>query len=218
MRLNSVHNYANGQAQKRVDLPHPLGVTTSQVVIDRDDMYPLACQGIQVHRQRRNQRFTFAGFHLSNFALVKHNTTDKLYVIMAHFDFAPAYFAHHGEGFGQQVIERFACPVAPDHFRHELIHRLGFKGIDLRLQLLQYLAEQLLEPLVCSLIWIGCIAPCLFKMRPGRGKSFVQFVVIDILKCRFNLFKQRKGSLLRVLGFIGPLLAFFRQVHSRRHS
>ncbi len=48
--LNGVDKHTNSKPQGFIDLAHPLGVTPCQVVVDGDDVYALACQGIQISR------------------------------------------------------------------------------------------------------------------------------------------------------------------------
>ena len=54
---------ANRQTQKVVKLSHPLRITIGQVIIYRHDMNTLARQGVEIHRQRRSERFTLARSH-----------------------------------------------------------------------------------------------------------------------------------------------------------
>ena len=55
---------ADTQAQKVVQLAHPLRISAGQVIIDRHHVNALACQRIQVHRQCGRQRFSFTRAHL----------------------------------------------------------------------------------------------------------------------------------------------------------
>ena len=65
------YDHADAQAQEAVELAHPVGVALRQVVVDGDDVHALACQRVQVHRQRGDQRLAFAGAHLGDLALVQ---------------------------------------------------------------------------------------------------------------------------------------------------
>ena len=67
----SRHDAAHRQAQQLVDGAHPGGITARQIVIHRDDVNALAFQGVEVHRQRRDQGFSFAGLHLGDHAIVQ---------------------------------------------------------------------------------------------------------------------------------------------------
>ena len=80
--LGQVHTHR--QAQEVVQRAHGFGVTTGQVVIHSHHMHALACQGVQVHRQRRGQRLTLTRTHFRNLALVQRNTTHQLHVKVTH--------------------------------------------------------------------------------------------------------------------------------------
>ena len=102
-----MHDAADGQAEKAVDLPHPLGVALGQVVVDGDDVHPLAGQGVEVGGQGRHQGLAFTGLHLGDLALVQHHAADQLDIEMAHAEHPLARLAHDGKGLGQQVVEGF---------------------------------------------------------------------------------------------------------------
>ena len=89
MLVNAVH----GQAMEHVQRAHPLGVTLGQVVVHGNHMHAFAGQGIQEHRKRSNQGFTFTGGHFRNhaalflvgfYATVKDDTADELDIVMHH--------------------------------------------------------------------------------------------------------------------------------------
>ena len=80
MLVDTVHT----QTVEHVERPHPLGVTLGQIVIDRHHMHAVSGQGIQEHRQGCHQCFTLSGRHLGNLALVQHDTTEKLHVVVYH--------------------------------------------------------------------------------------------------------------------------------------
>ena len=94
------------QAEEGIQAPHPLGIAPGQVVVDGDDVHALAGQRVQVDGQRGHQRLALAGAHLGDLAVVQHHAADQLHVEMAHLQRALAAFAHHGEGLGQQLVER----------------------------------------------------------------------------------------------------------------
>ena len=143
MRLDGVYHDTNAQTQECINLPHPLGVTACQVIVDGDDMYALTGQRVQVDRQGGNKRLPFTGLHLSNFALVQDNATNKLYVIVTHLDSAPAHLAHNGKSLGQEILKRLPCFVAFGHLRYQRIHRLSLEGHNFRLQVCDNLAKEL---------------------------------------------------------------------------
>jgi len=66
--------------EEAVDLAHPFGVTFCQIVIDGDDMNAFAIKGVQIGGERRDECFTFARPHFSNFAAVQGNAANQLNV------------------------------------------------------------------------------------------------------------------------------------------
>ena len=71
-------------------------------------MGTLACQGIQIDRQRRHQGLALPGAHFGNFAPVQHNAADQLHVIVALAERALGGFANSRKGLWQQLVERLA--------------------------------------------------------------------------------------------------------------
>jgi hypothetical protein len=65
----------------------------------------VAGQGVQIAGERGDQRFSFAGLHFGNLALVQHHAADQLHIEVTHLHGAPAGLAHHGEGLGQNLVE-----------------------------------------------------------------------------------------------------------------
>ena len=61
--------------------------------------FAFTSQRIQVDRQSCNKRFSFTSAHLSNFALMQHNATYELHIVVAHLDSTPANFSHHSKCF-----------------------------------------------------------------------------------------------------------------------
>ena len=103
-----VDDDADGQAEPLVDAAHPLGVAMGQVVVDGDDVNAVAFERVQINGQGGDQRLSFTGLHLGDFAGVQHHAADQLDVEVPHVEDAAAGFAHHGEGFDQQIVERGA--------------------------------------------------------------------------------------------------------------
>jgi len=68
-------------------------------------VHAAAGQRVQVDRQGRHQRLAFTGAHFGDLALVQGDAGGHLHVEVAHAEHPPACFAHHREGFGQQVVE-----------------------------------------------------------------------------------------------------------------
>ena len=93
------------QAEKAVDLAHPLGVAVGEVVVDGDDMDALAGERVEIDRQGRDQGLAFAGLHLGDHAAMQHDAAHQLHVEMALAERAFGRLAHGGEGIGQQIVE-----------------------------------------------------------------------------------------------------------------
>jgi hypothetical protein len=53
---------------------------------------------------------------------VQHHAADELHVEVPHVEHAAAGLAHHGEGLGQEVVERLALGVAFAEFRGACAH------------------------------------------------------------------------------------------------
>jgi len=101
-----MNNDAHREAQKLVDLAHPLGIALGQVVVDRDHMDAMAGQGIQIAGEGGNQGFAFAGLHFADLALVQNHAANQLHVKVAHLHGTPARLAHHRESLRQDFVER----------------------------------------------------------------------------------------------------------------
>ena len=50
-RLHAREDGTGGQTQETIELGHPLRITPSQIVVNRDDMDPITTQGIQIGGQ-----------------------------------------------------------------------------------------------------------------------------------------------------------------------
>ena len=103
---------ADAEAQGVVDGAHPLRVALGQVVVDGDEVGAVAFEGVQVERQRGDERLALAGLHLGDLALVEDDAADELDVEVAHADVPPRCLAHDGEGFGQDVVHALAVGQA----------------------------------------------------------------------------------------------------------
>lgn len=76
-------------------------------------------------------------YAFGDLAVVQGHATDQLDIEVAHAHHPLASLANHGEGFGQQLVERFALGVALlefSRFRLQLLvgerHHLGLERID----------------------------------------------------------------------------------------
>ena len=99
-------------AERLVDRPHPLGVALGEVVVDRDEVDAGARQGVQVERQRRDERLPLAGLHLGDVALVEHDGAHDLDVEGPHPDGALRGLPDGREGLEDEVVEPRRCPGA----------------------------------------------------------------------------------------------------------
>ena len=114
--------------------PHPLGVATGQIIVDRDDMYAISRERIEVGRQRGDQCFAFASAHFGDLTVVQHHPADHLHVEMAHAQRPLAGFADNSEGFGQQGFERFPLGHARLELSRLAAQLIVRKRADARLQ------------------------------------------------------------------------------------
>ena len=113
LRLTRDH-HPHAHAQKIVEPPHPLGVTTGQVVVDGDHVHALAGQGIQIDRQGGHKGLALAGFHFGDLALVQHRAADDLYIEVAHAQHTARRLANGGEGLGLNLVHGCAlCQPGP---------------------------------------------------------------------------------------------------------
>lgn len=130
-------DHADAEAEELVQRAHPVGVAARQVVVHRDHVHALAGQRVEVDRQGAHQGLALAGTHFGDLAVVQGHATDQLDIEVAHAHHPLASLANHGEGFGQQLVERFALGVALlefSRFRLQLLvgerHHLGLERID----------------------------------------------------------------------------------------
>ncbi len=112
-----VHDDAHGQAEKAIELAHPLRVALGQVVVDRDDVDAAATERIQINRKSRDQRFSFAGLHFGDLALVQHHAADQLHIEVAHLEDAAAGLANHRESFHQNLVQCFLDHLGRDRLQ-----------------------------------------------------------------------------------------------------
>ncbi len=103
--VEPMHDDADGEAEELVDLAHPFGVALGQIVVHGDDMDAASGKGIEIDRQRGDQRLALAGLHLGDLAFMQHHAADQLDVEMALAERALAGFADGGEGRLQDIVE-----------------------------------------------------------------------------------------------------------------
>jgi hypothetical protein len=104
-RALRVLDHTDSEAEEAIDGTHPVRVALREVFVDRDDVNALGRQGVQVRRQRRHQRLTFAGAHLGDHSLVQHRAADELHIEMPHLQRTLRSFAHHRKRFRQEIVE-----------------------------------------------------------------------------------------------------------------
>ncbi len=127
-------NDADGQAQSVENLAHPAAVAPGQVFVDRDQMDALAAEGVEVERQRGDERLAFAGAHLDHFALMEQHAAHELHVVGAQADAAARRLAGQGERLDQHVVEFRAAGHALLEVERPLAQRLIGQRGKLRLQ------------------------------------------------------------------------------------
>ncbi len=139
-------------AEKVVDLPHPVGITLGQIVVDGHDMDPLAGQGPEVDGQGRDEGLAFTGPHLGDAALVQDHAADELDVVVSHAEDATRGLAYDGKGLVHEPVERLASGEAfPEALglRPELLVAHGLEpfleGVDTR-HIATHLLDQPLVP------------------------------------------------------------------------
>jgi len=133
--VEPVHDHPDRHAEELVDAPHPLGVAAGQVVVDGDEVYPLAGQGVQVDGQGRDQGLALAGLHLGDATAVQDRAADELDVEVPHVDGAAAGLPADGEGLGQEVVQGLAVGDALFELRRLVAELLVGFGPEVRLEL-----------------------------------------------------------------------------------
>ena len=99
---------AHAQTEEAVHLAHPLAVALGKVVVHRDDVHAVSGERVEVSGECGDERFALAGLHLGDAPLMEHDAADELHAVGIKPEHAAGGLAHGGEGFGQNVVERFA--------------------------------------------------------------------------------------------------------------
>ena len=88
MLVDAVHC----RAVEHIERAHPFRVTLGEVVIDGHDVYAAARERAEEGREGSHEGLTLTGGHLSDFALMEHDTADELHAVVDHvpFDFVAA--------------------------------------------------------------------------------------------------------------------------------
>jgi hypothetical protein len=97
-------------------------------------VHAAAGQRIQVHRQRGDERFAFAGAHFADLAVMQDHAADQLHVEVAHFQRPLAGLAAHREGLRQELVERLATRDALAEFTRFGAQLVVRQLLDLRLE------------------------------------------------------------------------------------
>jgi len=149
---------ADAEAEKAVDLTHPVRVAAGQVIVDGDDVDALALQRVEIDRQGGHQRLALAGLHLGDAAAMEDHATHELDVERAHMDRAPGGLAGHGEGRNQEIIRGGSGRDLVLEF-NGLGPQPGVReSLDLRLHLVdrRHARQQLLDfPLMLAAKYLG---------------------------------------------------------------
>ena len=113
----------DAHAEEAVDAPHELALVARQIVINGDDVHALALKRIEIARQRGHKGLAFTGLHFGDVAPMQRRTAHELHVEVALSERTLRDFAHRGEGFGHDVVERSAIV--------ELLLELGGLALEL---------------------------------------------------------------------------------------
>ena len=98
-------DHSDAQSEELVKPSHPFGVAARQIIVDGDDVYAFALEGIEVAGKSRNEGFPFAGFHFGDLPLVQRISTDQLHIEVPHVQDSFAGFARDGKRFGKDVVQ-----------------------------------------------------------------------------------------------------------------
>ncbi|GBD05647.1 hypothetical protein HRbin20_01236 [bacterium HR20] len=119
LRLDAPHRHT----EHVIDRLHPLAVAAGKVIVDGDKVRTVSSQRVQVERCNGNERFSFAGGHFGDLALVEDDAAHELDVVGDHipddfvasdgvrvaaFSKSAADFFEESEGFGEDLIEQLA--------------------------------------------------------------------------------------------------------------
>ena len=78
--IDAVH----GKSVEHIQRSHPLGVTLGEVVVHRNHVHSLACEGVEEYREGGHEGLSFTCRHLGNLSLVQGYASDKLHVVVHH--------------------------------------------------------------------------------------------------------------------------------------
>ena len=117
-----------------MELAHPLRVSGGQVVVHRDHVDPVALEGVQVDRQRRDQGLALTGLHLGDPPEVEGHAAHQLGVEVPLAEYPPGRLPHQGEGLDQQVLQALPVVEALTELTGERGQLVVGSGLHLRLE------------------------------------------------------------------------------------
>ena len=151
-------------------LTHPLGITLSQVIIDRDYAYTLAFKRIKICGKGRYQGLTFTGTHLGDTSLMEHDATYELHTEMFHVKDTSAGFPYRSVCLGKELVKSLALGKALLVFRSlcpELFIGKSHHGIPVALNLIHDRFDTLKLPIgmctkdlvdqICHILILHCL-------------------------------------------------------------
>jgi len=130
--IQAVHDDAHVQSQETVDRPHPFGIASGQIVIDRHHVHTSTGQGVEVDGHGGDQGLALSRLHLRDLALVQDDPADELHVEGPHGQHSTRDLAHGGEGLGQKMVKLFAPGQPFPEMRRkgpEVLVRQGAVGV-----------------------------------------------------------------------------------------
>ena len=193
--LHAVQVDPDRQTEEAEHLAHPIAMVLREILVDGDDLHPLARQGVEICGERRDQRLAFARSHLGDAPFVEHDAAHDLHIEMPESEHARARLAHGGERLGQQLVEGLALGVS-------LLVFFGACGEFLVRHRLELVLER--NDFVCdlahfaqlSLVAIGEYAyPFLPRRANGRAHYFI--LCFSILAQRAAIVKPNANTEIR---------------------
>src|SRR5699024_4911372 len=163
--------------EELVDTTHVLGVSTSQVVVGRDDVDAFACQGVQIDREGTGQGLALTGLHLGDVAEVERGTTHDLHVEVALPQGPLGCLTDGREGLWEQIVQRLSVLVAFLVLLGEVaqlfvgqVTVLLFERVDLILQLVESAQDLSLTRAqeLTEYPWHFLCAPCRSRFSSTR--------------------------------------------------
>ena len=111
LKRHAVLEQAHLHAQEVIELAHPLGISTRQIVVHGHHVHALARNGVEIACERGDERLALARLHLRNHAAVQRDAADDLHVEVAHAKDAVGRLSRGSKRLGEQLVERLALFV-----------------------------------------------------------------------------------------------------------